>query len=92
MLQEQPWSAPACTRVLVGSTSGADVSPKDAINLVNGAPRANLEKEPNFVPYAPQPPPTPLGMVYLPLGWLGDVFVRLPPDSPSGRHGREAIP
>ena len=33
----------------------------------------------------------------MPLGWLGDVFVRLSPDSalspdsPSGRHGREAI-
>ena len=30
-------------------------------------------------------------MVYVPLGWLGDVFVRLSPDSLSGRRGREAI-
>ena len=27
----------------------------------------------------------------MPLGWLGDVFVTLSPDSPSGRRGREGI-
>ena len=34
MLQGQPWSAPACTRVLVRSPSGEYVTPKDAINSV----------------------------------------------------------
>ena len=29
--------------------------------------------------------------IYVPLGWLGDVFVTLSPDSPLGRRGREGI-
>ena len=37
MLQGQPWSAPACTRVLVRSPSGEYVTPKDAINSVTQA-------------------------------------------------------
>ena len=37
MLQGQPWSAPACTRVLVRSPSGEYVTPKDAINSVNSS-------------------------------------------------------
>ena len=34
MLQGQPWSAPACTRVLVGSISGEYVTPRNAVNSV----------------------------------------------------------